>query len=118
MNRKRRLTLTLGGLAVLAAPIGLLRANIAFADAPNEQTPEARSVTGTIASVSKNSFALTLGEAISRQAQSDPKSMTFLIDKNTTVDGKLREGAQANVTYRQDNGNNVAINVRLTGAQN
>lgn len=39
--------------------------------------------------------------------------MIFLMDKNTTIDGQLRVGAGANVTYREDNGNNVAINVRV-----
>ena len=30
--------------------------------------------------------------------------MTFQIDKNTTVDGKLKVGANADVTYREDSG--------------
>ena len=39
--------------------------------------------------------------------------MIFLINQNTTVDGKLKVGANADVTYREDNGNNVAISVRV-----
>jgi hypothetical protein len=81
-----------------------------------QTSPEAQSVTGTISSVKKKSFTLTIASAISNGAssqQTNPKSMTFLMDKNTTIDGQLRVGASANVTYREDNGNNIAINVRV-----
>jgi hypothetical protein len=40
--------------------------------------------------------------------------MAFTIDKNTTVDGKLKVGSSADVTYRSDNGANVAISVHVT----
>jgi Na+-transporting methylmalonyl-CoA/oxaloacetate decarboxylase gamma subunit len=81
-----------------------------------QTSDEAQSVTGTIASVGKKSFSLTLESAASdRQPaqETNPKSMVFLMDKNTTIDGQLRVGARANVTYREDKGNNVAINVRV-----
>ena len=39
--------------------------------------------------------------------------MNFLIDKNTTIEGKLQVGATADVTYREDNGSNIAISVRV-----
>jgi hypothetical protein len=81
-----------------------------------QTSPEAQSATGTISSVKKKSFTLTIASAISNgpsSQQTNPKSMTFLIDKNTTIDGQLRVGASANVTYREDNGNNIAINVRV-----
>ena len=77
------------------------------------QDDNTRSVTGTIAAIGENSFTLSLATAISNEAQDTPKAMTFVIDRNTTVDGKLRVGASADVTYRQDNGNYVAINVRV-----
>jgi hypothetical protein len=40
--------------------------------------------------------------------------MTFLIDKNTTVEGNLKVNANADVTYREESGSNVAISVRIT----
>jgi hypothetical protein len=40
--------------------------------------------------------------------------MTFVIDKNTTIEGKLKVNANAEVTYREDGGNNVAISVHVT----
>jgi hypothetical protein len=85
------------------------------AEEPQTST-EAQSVAGTIASVGKKSFTLTIASAISAKEQSqqtNPKTMIFLMDKNTTIDGQLRVGASVNVTYREDNGNNVAINVRV-----
>jgi Cu/Ag efflux protein CusF len=46
--------------------------------------------------------------------QTSPKTMTFMIDKNTTVDGKLKVGANADVTYREEGGNNIAVSVRVS----
>jgi hypothetical protein len=40
--------------------------------------------------------------------------MSFAIDKNTTIDGKLKVGSSADVTYRQDNGANIAVSVHVT----
>ena len=42
------------------------------------------------------------------------KTMTFLIDKNTTVEGTLKVDSNAAVTYREDNGSNIAISVSVT----
>ncbi len=42
-------------------------------------------------------------------------AMTFLIDKNTTVEGNLKVNANAAVTNREESGSNVAIiSVRIT----
>jgi hypothetical protein len=75
---------------------------------------ETRSVTGTIAAVRDNSFTLSVASALSSDTQHDstPKTMVFVIVKSTTIDGKLRVGANADVTYREENGANIAINVR------
>jgi hypothetical protein len=87
----------------------------------SSQTPAAQeqSVSGKIASVEKNSFTLTVaGQAQSsqqlEQAPSTPKTMSFKIDKSTTIDGSLKVGANADVTYRQEKGENIAISVRVT----
>lgn len=79
-----------------------------------QSSDETRSVTGTISAVRENSFTLSVASAFSsdEQQETTPKTMVFLLDKNTTVDGKLRVGANADVTYREENGANIAINVR------
>lgn len=85
-----------------------------------DAAPQTQSASGTIASVDKNSFTLTVSSTpVAPKAQSfaqdaATKTMTFVIDSNTTVDGKLKVNASADVTYRLDaNGSNVAINVRV-----
>jgi hypothetical protein len=85
-----------------------------------EQTvPQTQSASGTISKVDKNSFTITLapsGNVSAREnlTQDSPKSMTFVVDQNTTIDGKLQVGSTADVVYRDDNGNHVAIGVRVT----
>jgi hypothetical protein len=99
-----------------------------------QDSDDLRSVSGTIASLQENGFTLTLASAISDHnlrttsppssgqaeggryrdtPQTTPKSLTFRMDKNTTIDGKLRVGANAKVTYREAKGGNLAVNVRV-----
>jgi hypothetical protein len=89
--------------------------------ATHEQTAApTQSVSGKIASVEKTSFTLNIGPSHTMSSpgqqlqDSSPKSMTFQIDKNTTVDGKLQVGANADVTYREDGGKLLAISVRVS----
>ena len=109
----------LASLFLAAAVWALPRAHgTAPTNPANQQAaPQTQSVTGKIASVSNSSFTLTVGSSASSQGQqlqqAAPKTMNFLIDKNTTIEGKLQVGATADVTYREDNGNNIAISVRV-----
>lgn len=91
---------------------------LALSDDP---APQEQSVSGKIASVDKSSFTLTVGAARtsggSQNLQQDPaasKTLAFQIDKNTTIEGSLKVGANADVTYRQEKGTNVAISVHVT----
>ena len=90
---------------------------VTFGVSSEQAASEAQSVSGKIASVEKTSFTLTIGTRTSNNGQqfqeSAPKTMQFLVDKNTTIDGQLKVGASADVTYRVDNGQNVAISVRV-----
>lgn len=85
----------------------------------SQDAAQPQSVSGKIASVDKNSFTLTVGQSRtsteSRNLQQDPapKTMSFQIDKNTTIEGSLRVGANADVTYRQEKGANIAISVHV-----
>jgi hypothetical protein len=107
---------------ILVAVVCAMPVTVPNASAAHEQTaPATQSVSGKIAEVQKTSFTLTITP--SRSMSSNPgqqlqepsqKSMTFQIDKNTTVDGKLQVGANADVTYREDSGKYVAINVRVS----
>lgn len=83
------------------------------------QSVQLQSASGQIASVSRNSFTLTTtgnatqGEAFA-QVDSTQKTMLFVIDDNTTIDGKLTVGANADVVYREDNGNHMAVSVTVS----
>ena len=87
----------------------------------SQDAAQQQSVSGKIASVEKNSFTLTVGQSQTssennnlQRAAGDPKTMTFQLDKNTTIEGSLRVGASADVTYRQEKGANIAISVHVT----
>lgn len=126
MKNAVRVTMaSVAGLFLAAAVWGLPRSTHSSATLPNAvqtQAPQTQTVSGTIASVEKTSFTLNVAsqqpspKAHAEATQSNNmKTMTFQIDKNTTIDGGLKVGANADVTYRQDaSGNNVAINVHVT----
>jgi hypothetical protein len=87
----------------------------------SQDAAQQQSVSGKIASVEKNSFTLTVGQSKTSNEKNDlqldpasPKTMTFQIDKNTTIEGSLKVGASADVTYRQEKGANIAISVHVT----
>lgn len=123
MKNTLRLTLaTLAGTILVVAAWGLPPATT-HGSAPaltNEQTPAAtQSVSGKIASVAKDSFTLTVagnqtsaGQQLAQQ-QAEPKTMTFFIDKNTAMEGKLKVNANAEVTYREEGGKNIAVSVHV-----
>jgi predicted 3-demethylubiquinone-9 3-methyltransferase (glyoxalase superfamily) len=119
---KKELKLILSAMAslILVAVVCALPATLPNAPVTHEQTAAAQSVSGKIASVEKTSFTLTVapGHAMTNPGNqfqdSSAKTMTFQIDKNTTVDGKLKVGANADVTYREESGNLVAISVRVS----
>lgn len=86
------------------------------------QNRELLSVSGKITSIDRASLTLTVAAARTSSQisqKSDPASnaapttMTFVIDPNTTIEGKPTVGANADVIYRQDNSNNIAISVRV-----
>jgi len=84
------------------------------------QTPGQLSVSGKITAIGKNSFTLAVAEGQTSSGQQfsqetpKAKSMIFHIDKNTTMEGKLKVNATADVTYREENGKNIAISVHVT----
>jgi hypothetical protein len=112
---------TLAGTALVTGALALPPANHHPSKETSQAAPQTQSVSGKIASVEKNTFTLTVSSAtrssVSQDAQTPPstaKTMSFTIDQNTTIEGKMKVGANADVTYRQDNGANIAISVRVT----
>lgn len=120
-NPRRIFFATLAGLTLIAALWAMPPATSNAQPTAQVQQPPAAplSVSGKITSVAKDSFTLAVGggsTSLGQQlVQQDPKakSMTFVIDKSTTIEGKLQVNANADVTYREDNGRNIAISVHV-----
>ena len=107
---------SLAGLVLIGGALALPKANTHRGSSTEQAAPQTQSISGKITSVEKNSFTLTVGSATAQVAQegATARSMTFAIDKNTTVEGALKVGSSADVTYRTDNGANIAISVHVT----
>ena len=108
---------------VLSAPI-ISAGNGAHTVGPTvmqEQTAQLESASGRIASVQGNTFTLEAQKSQNsnreRVQQDEQNAMTFTIDQSTTVEGKIEVGANADVTYRQQDGNNIAVSVRVSPPQ-
>ena len=127
MKNVRNIALSIISGALLAGAAWALPASPAgHQSGTQSQAAQLQSASGKITAVSSSSFTLkTMSTPPSREASAqsqDPnqskdqgKEMTFTIDQNTTVDGKLAVGANADVSYRTDaNGNNVAVTVHVT----
>jgi hypothetical protein len=119
VNSRRIVFATLASLVLVAALWAMPPAPDNSQATPTvQQTPAAElSVSGKITAVAKESFTLAVaGQTAQQFSQEAPraKSMTFLIDKNTAIEGKLQVNANANVTYREDSGRNIAISVHVT----
>jgi len=99
----------------LAPATGNVQAAVTTLSPQDAQTPAApQSVSGKITAVEKSSFTLSVASPTISESPAPPKSMTFDIDANTTIDGKLKVGANADVTYRQEGAKNIAISVRVS----
>ena len=125
MKNVSRIALSVLAFLFFVSALGILPTTAKSRTAKQDQQPgaqaQAQTVSGKIASVDKSSFTLTVSSGGANKGQqsvtsesSAPKTMSFQIDKNTTVDGQLKVGANADVTYRQDGGNNVAISVHVS----
>jgi hypothetical protein len=120
-NSRRFLFATFASLMLVAALWAMPRATDNAQPAATAQTAASQlSVSGKITAVRKDSFILAVsgGQASSGQQMAQeapkPKSMVFQIDKNTTIEGQLKVNATADVTYREENGKNIAISVHVT----
>jgi uncharacterized membrane protein len=133
MNRVQKIALSVFSAALLAGATIALPSHTAAQAMPSSQAQgqsqsqqQLQSVSGKITSVSGKTFTLSTSSSSptspstpSSHFQSSPdaaagQSMTFTIDDNTTVSGKLAVGANADVTYRSQSGENIAVSVRVS----
>lgn len=67
--------------------------------------PDNPSQSGKIASIGDAAFSLEVTKG------QEKKTVEFLVDDDTKVEGKLKVGSQATVEYRTADGRNIAIHV-------
>ena len=119
MNKVQRFCLTALCSIGLAAAVTAVPNRHQSPPPPGQSSAQTQSVSGKIASVERSSFTLTVAGSASQKMDlvqtpsAAPRTMTFQIDKNTTVEGKLKVNATADVTYREENGSNIAVSVRV-----
>jgi hypothetical protein len=98
-------------LAVMPAA-GAVGASIALV---YRQTANVQSASGRITVVQGNTFTLQVStnHKNSQGKDNGQNTLTFTIGQDTDVSGKIAIGADANVTYRQQDGNNIAVSVHI-----
>ena len=72
--------------------------------------PDNPSQSGKIASIGDAAFSLEVANG------QEKKTVEFLVDDDTKVEGKLKVGSQATVEYRSADGRNIAVHVVVTSA--
>jgi hypothetical protein len=71
--------------------------------------PKVQSASGRITAVQANTFTLRIAQSGSDQTG----VLIVTIDQDTNVKGQIEVGADASVTYRQEDGNNIAVSVSV-----
>lgn len=105
MMRKLLMGAPIAGLLLLGASV---RTNAIPARQAAQQAPQAQSVTGKVTSIGsdRRSFSLEVEDGGSK------KTMQFVLDNKTQVQGRVTEGTMAKVEYQpMDGGKNLAIMV-------
>jgi len=74
---------------------------------PVQSEQAAKSASGKVVSVTPTSLSVQVEES------GEAKTLDFAIDSNTKVEGKVAKNANVQVTYRIDEGRNIATLVRV-----
>jgi hypothetical protein len=105
MIRKLFVGATLAGLMTLGVGSAVRTANAQ--DPGEKQQQESKTVSGKVASIGNG------GHSFSLEVTGESKSkMDFVVDKNTQVNGQVREGTPVTVQYTaMANGTNLAVSI-------
>lgn len=109
MIRKFLIGASLAGLLTLGIGASLRPANAQYGkQEPDKQEQKAaKTVSGKVASIGNggHSFSLTVDG-------DNKNTMNFVVDKNTQVNGQVREGTAVTVQYQaMENGQNLATSI-------
>lgn len=117
MNKLARVGVSVVACLALGAFLCPVPSTAHKATAGQQNASEAQTVSGKVTAIGKTSFTLAVSSARmssqSTRENANAKTMTFQVNSNTTIDGNLQVGVNADVTYRIDNGEYIAINVRV-----
>jgi hypothetical protein len=84
----------------------------------NNRFVNVQSASGKITAMQDDTFTIEVQQNEPRgqafRQDDHASSMTFLVSSSTKIEGNLDVGANADVLYRQRDGNNVAVTVRVT----
>jgi hypothetical protein len=117
-----KIRLSFAALALVAAAMTM---PVLAAPAPPVAQPQSamqtqgRTATGTIASVTDNSIAINLrkgtdqGDAVGSANSDESKTMQFVVDTNTKIEGQPVVGSLATIEYKMDKDNNM-VATRIT----
>ncbi|HXN63811.1 MAG TPA: hypothetical protein VN862_00650 [Candidatus Acidoferrales bacterium] len=100
-------------LAFAAVPMWGVPAAPGITHQQAETQTQRRTATGTIASVTDNSIAINLqkgsnqGNSTDSANSDESKTMQFVVDTNTKIDGKPVVGSMATIEYKMDKDNNM-----------
>lgn len=106
MIRKLFIGASLAGLLTLGAGMAVRTANAQDPGDKQEQKAS-KTVSGKVASIGNG------GHSFSLEVSDESKSkMDFVVDKNTQVNGQVREGTPVTVQYQaMANGTNLAVSI-------
>jgi hypothetical protein len=105
MRARSALSLTTLFVALFIAGAWSLKLTSQFPSTLWNRVPENQSVTGTISAIRDAEFSVKVGKG------KEAKTVGFLIDENTKIEGRLVEGAQVSVEYTSEKGENFAVHV-------
>jgi len=72
-----------------------------------QQAEKGQTASGKVTAVKDNSFSIEAKEG------DTAKTINFVTDKNTKIDGQLKTGANVQVNYRIEGGKNIATQVTV-----
>jgi len=106
MIRKLIAGASLAGLLTLGVGTALRTAN-AQDQAGKQEQQESKTISGKVASIGNG------GHSFSLEVTGENKNtMNFVVDKNTQVNGQVREGTAVTVQYQaMANGQNLAVSI-------
>ena len=105
MRIRSALSLTTLFVALFVAGAWSLKLTSQFPSTLWNRVSENQTVTGKIAAIRDAEFSVQVGK------DKDAKTVRFLIDENTKIEGRLVEGAQVSVEYTTEKGENFAVHV-------